>query len=192
MDVREERRTDVVGREAGGDRIEAERGEDHEAGQAAAVLVARDAHHVVAKPCVEALADAFLRLPGCSGIVIYIRYMQRRLVGHRELADVARLVGHLAVESGEVASVLAQADGALEGAVVGGVEDSLLVVGAALDKDVAQGLVPFLAAVPHNLGDVERLALLTDEVLPGLFGADEGDAVAELNLLCAGREEDPL
>ena len=95
---------------------------------------------------------------------------------------------HLTVESREVTSVLAQADGALEGTIIRGIEHSFLVFGAAFDANVAERLVPFLATILDDFGHVEVLALLANEVLLRLFLADEGNAVTELNLLCTGRK----
>lgn len=98
LDIREQGTSDIVNRETGCYRIETKAGEYHEGGQTATVLITGDAHQVVTEPGFQTLADALLRLPGSTCIIIYIRYMQRRLVGHGELPDVSCLVRQLSIE----------------------------------------------------------------------------------------------
>ena len=97
----------------------------------------------------------------------------------------AAIFVHFTVESREVSPVFTEANGSFEGSIIRGIKDNLLVVGAALNKDIAQRLVPFLATILDDFGHIELLTLFPTEVLLGLILAYEGNAITELNLLRA-------
>ena len=102
---------------------------------------------------------------------------------------VAIVVVYLSVEGAEVAAVLAEADGALHGTVERGVEHGLLVVGATLDTDSREFVVPCLASGLGYGGDAKAL-LFAVEVGRGLLGTNERDAVAQRNLFRPSGEAD--
>ena len=91
---------------------------------------------------------------------------------------------HLAVIGAEIASVLAQAHGALERAIIRGVEHRLLVVTATRNADFRERRVPRLS--PRLLdGSKIKAVLLAVEVFLCLVAAYERHAVAQAHLLCA-------
>ena len=91
---------------------------------------------------------------------------------------------YLAVEGAEVTSVLAHADRALKGAVVGRVEYGLLVFRSSLHVDACKRLVPYVTTFGSQSRHV-IVGLFAVEVVLGLFGTDERNAVAEVHLLGA-------
>ena len=96
--IGKERAAYVVDRESGCHRIESERREYYKTCQTTAVFVSGDTHKVISEPSVETLSDAFLGFPWSTCVVIDVGDMERRLVGHGKLADIAGLVGKLLVE----------------------------------------------------------------------------------------------
>ena len=61
--------------------------------------------------------------------------------------------------------VFAETNGSLEGSVIRGIEDCLLVVRTTLNKDITQGGVPFITTFLDDFGHIKRLALLSTQVL---------------------------
>ena len=70
LHIAEYRTADIIGRHTRRYGIEAHLREDDEGRHAAAILVARNTHQVVAEPHVEERADALLCPPGRAGVVI--------------------------------------------------------------------------------------------------------------------------
>ena len=70
LHVAEYRTADIIGRHTRRYGVEAHLRENDEGRHAAAILIARDTHQVVAEPHVEERADALLGPPGRAGIVI--------------------------------------------------------------------------------------------------------------------------
>ena len=97
--LREDGRTDRIFGLTRRHRVEAQRRPDNERGHAAAVLVARHAHQVVPEPSVQQLPDTLLRLPGRTRIIVQVRDVERRFVGHRELAHIAGMVRQHRIKS---------------------------------------------------------------------------------------------
>ena len=93
----------LVGERAGEERVEAEHREDAPGGKPAAVVIAADAHEVVAPPDLEQLARAQLRLPGNADAVEDVRDVERGFVAHRVLSDEPRGIGLEFVEVPDVA-----------------------------------------------------------------------------------------
>ncbi len=96
--ITEQGTADIVSRRTRRNRIESQIREDHERRHTATILVSRNTHQVVAEPRLQQLADALLRLPGLTGVIVEIRNMQARFICHRELPHVSGMVGQPGVE----------------------------------------------------------------------------------------------
>ena len=64
----------------------------------ATIFVTRHTHQVTTEPCVDELTHQTLCTPRCSRIIIEVRDVEARLIGHGELPYIARLVRELTVE----------------------------------------------------------------------------------------------
>ena len=98
LHIRKDRTADIVSRRSWCHRIKSHHAKHHKGRHASPVLITWNSHQVVTEPLVKQDTDAFLRLPGLSGIIIQIRDMQARFICHREHSDIAGMIRQKRVE----------------------------------------------------------------------------------------------
>lgn len=76
LHIRKDRTTDIISREIPVSPVKSHHTKHHEGRHTATVFITRNSHQVVTEPLVKQDTDAFLRLPGLSGIIIQIRDMR--------------------------------------------------------------------------------------------------------------------
>ena len=104
------------------------------------------------------------------------------------IEGLAIILVNLTIEGREVLAVLAQTNGALEGTIVRGVENRLLILGSTLYHYITEGLVPLLTSIGSHLSQIKGTTLLASQILLCLFFTNQRDTIAEANLLGSGRE----